>query len=555
MSYAEKSAKLIETHADRELLRFLTCGSVDDGKSTLIGRLLHDSENVFQDHLNDIERATKKHGRDQFVEKDLSLLLDGLRAEREQGITIDVAYRYFATDKRKFIIADCPGHERYTRNMITGGSTANLALLLVDATKGIIDQTKRHATIVSLLNIQHVVIAINKMDRVEYNEHVFHSIRKEYLKFAARLSSKELRFIPVSALKGDNVVFRSDKMPWHKGGSILEYLENVYVASDRNLIDLRFPVQYAIRPDADFRGYCGSIASGVLHQGAELMVLPSREKAKIKNIHYFNETHQEAYAPMPITLTLEDELDISRGDVFVYPNNQASVGKTFEAMLVWMQESELDIHQRYQIKLATQKHRATISTIRYKLQIETLHRQEVKTLRLNDIARVSIEVTQPIVYDDYRQNKIMGSFILIDPVSQNTVAAGMIVDRKISTESRKSTPIEEERTNELSFVGASFSARYQAKGFWIIGLENESKEKLEGLLLKLEEKNIKAFAYNALHSNISLLEFQPMIDAGISIIISADDKPKSKDHGFHLIPVDEYDAIENYIERVLCKNS
>ncbi len=413
-----------------ELLRFATAGSVDDGKSTLIGRLLFDSKTIFQDQLDAVEATSKARG-DEFT--NLALLTDGLRAEREQGITIDVAYRYFSTPRRKFIIADTPGHIQYTRNMITGASNANVALILVDARNGITEQSRRHSFIASLLRIPHLVVCVNKMDLVDWSEERFEEIKAEYRDFAMKLDVNDLTFIPVSALKGDNVVDRSKHMKWYEGLPLLRFLEEVHIASDRNLIDSRFPVQYVIRPMSadglDYRGYAGVISGGVFKPGDEVVVLPSGFSSRIKAIDGPNGPVDEAFAPMSVTIRLEDEIDISRGDMICRPKNQPSVGQDIDAMVCWMSETgALRPRQKLAIKHTTRWARTMVTDLQYRLDVNTLHRDdEADELALNEIGRVSLRTTAPLFYDEYRRNRITGSFILVDEVTNNTVAAGMIL--------------------------------------------------------------------------------------------------------------------------------
>ncbi len=420
----------------KDLLRFLTAGSVDDGKSTLIGRLLYDSKLLYEDQLEALERDSKRVGS-VGGEIDYALLLDGLQAEREQGITIDVAYRYFATAKRKFIIADTPGHEQYTRNMVTGASTANLAIVLVDAKAGVISQTRRHTFLISLLGIKHVILAVNKMDLVDYQESVFKDICQEYRDFVTRLKIPDLHFIPLSALKGDNVVEKSQKMKWYTGQPLLEILETVYVTSDRNFIDFRYPVQYVLRPDADFRGFAGTVASGVVRPGDDILVLPSRKKSKVKTITTSDGNLSEAFPPQSVALTLEDEIDISRGDMLVHPNNMPRTARTFEAMLVWMDEKPMDKGTAFFLKHTTRTTRATIDRIRYRTDVNTLRKNEATNLALNEIGRVTITTGQQLFFDPYMKNHTTGSFILIDPVTNFTAAVGMIIDRPAVDDKRK----------------------------------------------------------------------------------------------------------------------
>lgn len=415
-----------------ELLRFTTAGSVDDGKSTLIGRLLYDSKSIFQDQLEAVESATLKRGEEGV---NLALLTDGLRSEREQGITIDVAYRYFATPKRKFIIADTPGHIQYTRNMVTGASTANVALILIDARNGVVEQTRRHAIISSLLQIPHLVVCINKMDLVDYSQEQFDKVHDEFENFAAKLDVKDVSFIPVSALKGDNIVDRSTAMAWYEGPTLMYYLENVHIASDYNFIDARFPVQMVIRPNTeehhDYRGYAGRVSGGIFKVGDEVTALPSGFSSKIKSIDTFDGDIEMAFPPMSVTLRLEDEIDISRGDMIVRSSNQPTVTQDVDAMICWFDsDNPIKPKGKYQIMHTTQLARAMVSEVKYKLDINTLHRNtDDKSLSMNDIGRVVLRTTKPVFTDPYRRNRMTGSFILIDEGTKNTVAAGMIIDR------------------------------------------------------------------------------------------------------------------------------
>ena len=418
-----------KAYLDMELLRFSTAGSVDDGKSTLIGRLLYDSKSIFQDQMDAIEAASAKRG-EEYV--NLALLTDGLRAEREQGITIDVAYRYFSTPKRKFFIADTPGHIQYTRNMVTGASTANLAIILVDARKGIIEQTYRHSYIASLLQIPHIIVAINKMDLVNWDEKTFNKIVQEYKAFASKLDIKDVHFIPISALEGDNVVNRSEKLDWYKGPTLLYLLETIHIGSDINHIDARFPVQYVIRPMKndyhDFRGYAGRIAGGAFRVGDKVKALPSGFSSKIKSIVTMDGDLQEAFAPQSVTITLEDEIDISRGDMIVRENNVPQIEQEFDVMLCWMNEKKLVPRGKYILRHTSRECKCIIKEAKYKLNINTLQRiTDDIEIGLNDIARVSIRTTVPLFFDSYRKNRITGSIILVDESTNETVAAGMIV--------------------------------------------------------------------------------------------------------------------------------
>jgi bifunctional enzyme CysN/CysC len=413
-----------------DLLRFATAGSVDDGKSTLIGRLLYDSKSIFEDQLDAVERASAAKG-DDYV--NLALLTDGLRAEREQGITIDVAYRYFATPRRKFIIADTPGHIQYTRNMVTGASTADLAIVLVDARKGLVEQSRRHAFIATLLRVPHIVLAVNKMDLVDWSQEVFEAIEDEFRNFATKLEVPDLQVVPISALKGDNIVTRSANMPWYEGPSLLHHLEHVHVASDRNLIDVRFPVQYVIRPQSvdfpDYRGYAGVVASGVLKPGDEVMALPSGFTTTIEAIETADGPLDEAYPPMAVTVRLRDEIDLSRGDMLCRPQNAPMVTQDIQAQICWMHDVPLQAGQKLALKHTTRTVRTLVKSIQYRLDINSLHREEgVAGLGLNDIGRVSLRTTSPLFADPYRRNRLTGGFILIDEATNVTVGAGMILD-------------------------------------------------------------------------------------------------------------------------------
>jgi sulfate adenylyltransferase subunit 1 len=411
-----------------ELLRFTTAGSVDDGKSTLIGRLLYDSKSIFEDQVEQIEQTSKKKGLEHV---DLSLFTDGLKDEREQGITIDVAYRYFATPKRKFIIADTPGHVQYTRNMVTGASTANLALILVDARNGVIEQTKRHTFIASLLQIPHVFVCINKMDLVDYSQESYDKVVKEYTDFAAKLNVKDVRFIPISALHGDNVVNRGEKMNWYEGGTLLHNLETVHISSDHNLRDCRFPVQTVIRPHSDeyhdFRGYAGRVAGGVFKKGDSVVALPSGLESKISGIHTLTGELEEAFPPQSVTITLEDDIDISRGDILVRSENRPEGQQDLDVMLCWLNANPPRPRAKYVIKHTTAEARAMITEIQYKMDINSLHRlEEDKDIKMNDIARVKVRSTKPLFADDYNVNRVTGSIILVDESTNETVAAGMV---------------------------------------------------------------------------------------------------------------------------------
>jgi len=419
----------MNAYLDMELLRFTTAGSVDDGKSTLIGRLLFDTKSIFEDQLDQVKRSSNRKG---LAQADLSLLTDGLKDEREQGITIDVAYRYFATPKRKFIIADTPGHIQYTRNMITGASTANCALVLIDARHGMVEQTCRHAIIASLLQIPHLIVCVNKMDLVDYQETVFQKIKKDFESFSSKLDITDIRFIPISALNGDNVVNRSEKMSWYEGSTLLYTLENLHIGSDYNHIDCRFPVQTVIRPKMapyhDFRGYAGRIAGGVFKPGDEITVLPSGFISKIKSIETFNGPLSEAFAPMSVVIQLTDDVDVSRGDMLVRSNNQPDLNQDIEIMMCWLDNKAPHPKSKYIIKHTTSEAKAIIKNIRYKLDVNTLHRNvENLNIGMNDVARVQLRTTKPLLTDAYRKNRTTGSIILIDESTHETVAAGMII--------------------------------------------------------------------------------------------------------------------------------
>ncbi len=414
-----------------DLLRFATAGSVDDGKSTLIGRLLYDTKSIFQDQLAAVEAVSAARG-DEYT--NLALLTDGLRAEREQGITIDVAYRYFATPRRTFVIADTPGHIQYTRNMVTGASTADLALILVDARKGLVEQSRRHAFLCSLLRVPHLVLCVNKMDLVDWSEDVFESIRDEFTDFAAKLEAPDLTVVPISALHGDNIVTRSANMPWYDGPALLHHLENVHIASDRNLVDVRFPVQYVIRPQStkylDYRGYAGQVASGVLKPGDEIMVLPSGFTSRIAAIETADGPVDEAYPPMSVTVRLTDEIDIARGDLICRPHNAPRAAQDIDVLICWMDETApLQPGRKYAVKHTTRSARAVVKELQYRLDVNSLHRDETATtLTLNEIGRVRLRTTVPLLADEYRRNRTTGGFIVVDESTNRTVGAAMILE-------------------------------------------------------------------------------------------------------------------------------
>jgi len=422
------STNSTEGYLDMELLRFTTAGSVDDGKSTLIGRLLFDSKQIFQDQMENIEKISERRGESHV---NLALLTDGLKAEREQGITIDVAYRYFATPKRKFIIADTPGHIEYTRNMVTGASTANLAIILVDARNGLVEQTRRHSFIASLLQIPHVVFCINKMDLVDYSEERFNEIQNDLEAFTSKLNTRDIRFIPISALNGDNVVNRSTNMDWYQGPTLMYLLETIHIAGDENHVDCRLPIQYVIRPQKDefhdYRGYAGRISGGIFKPGDKVLVLPSGFSSKIKSVDTFDGPVEEAFAPMSVTVTLEDDIDISRGDMIVRENNVPKVGQDIDVMVCWLNSKPLQLNGKYAIKHTTKDVRCIVKEVKYRININTLHRdEENKEIKMNDIGRVTLRTTSPLFYDEYTKNRITGSLVLIDEATNVTVGAAMI---------------------------------------------------------------------------------------------------------------------------------
>jgi bifunctional enzyme CysN/CysC len=475
-------ARLTERPAD--LLRFATAGSVDDGKSTLIGRLLYDSKQVFSDQLEHVEQTSRRMGHDYL---DLSLLTDGLRAEREQGITIDVAYRYFATAQRRFIIADTPGHEQYTRNMVTGASTADLAIVLIDARKGVVAQSKRHAFISSLLAIPHIVVCVNKMDLVDFDQGVFEAIVEDFDRFAARLEISDVTFIPISALLGDNVVERSDAMPWYQGPPLLYHLEHVHIASDRNLIDVRFPVQWVVRPPSsslvDYRAYAGQVAGGVMRPGDEVVILPSGQRSTIAGIDTFDGPLDEAFPPMSVSLRLTDDVDVGRGSTIVRTHNQPVVSRHFECLLCWMSEHPLDHRRRYLVKHTTRTGMLGGMDVRYRIDVETLRRDETaSTLELNDLGRVRLELSSPLVFDSYRRNRATGSLVVIDEASNETVAAGVILDTEVEDRDSVEPAIKSERSPNVRWQGSRMTRarRWESLGHegatvWFTGLPGAGK--------------------------------------------------------------------------------
>ncbi len=479
-----------DPYLSMDLLRFTTAGSVDDGKSTLIGRLLLDTKNIFEDQLEAVERASRLRGED-YV--DLALYTDGLRAEREQRITIDVAYRFFATPRRKFIIADTPGHIQYTRNMVTGASTAELAIILIDAQKGVVTQSKRHGFIASLLQIPHVLVAVNKMDLVGYDEGVFQRIAADYSAFASKLSAPSLTFIPISALLGDNVVQRSAAMPWYDGPSLLHHLEHVNVGASRNLVDFRFPVQMAVRPSAGFRGFAGQIASGVIRPGEEVVVLPSGRASRVRSIVAYDGELAEAAAGDSVLLTLEDEIDVSRGDMIVRAGNLPQASSTLQCTLCWMSEEPLDPRTPYILQHTTRQVRAHVDQLTYRIDVDTLHREPAQTLGLNEIGRARLTTTQPLFFDSYQINRATGNFILIDPYSNNTVAAGMIrrADQEVADLTVANLPekLATVRSSNVVWERTAISQEqrqqrhgHQAAVLWFTGLSGSGKSTIARLL-------------------------------------------------------------------------
>jgi bifunctional enzyme CysN/CysC len=477
-------SEYLNRHETKDLLRLLTCGSVDDGKSTLIGRLLYDTHMIYEDQLEKITKDSKVYGTTG-EDFDPALLTDGLKAEREQGITIDVAYRYFSTDKRKFIIADCPGHEQYTRNMATGASTCNLAVILIDARYGVITQTKRHSFICSLLGIKHVVVAVNKMDLVDWSEAVYDRIKEDYNGFVARLNFSDIHFIPMSALKGDNVVTHSENLAWYDGPTFLHHMESVNIATDRNLIDMRLPVQYVLRPNLDFRGFSGTLASGVIRKGDAVASLPSRQESKIKAIYGPDGEIEEAFSPQAITVTLEDEIDVSRGNMLVPVNNLPHIGNEFEAMVVWMHEEAAQSGKSYLIKHTCSMVPGVLTDIRYRIDVNTMKRdksdeqlEKVDALQLNEIGRCHITLHRPIAFDSYERNRATGAFIIVDRLSNVTVGAGMIVDRIVSKPGHKKAPVSQNivRSDSLVSTGDRENLLGQ-KGatIWLTGLSGSGK--------------------------------------------------------------------------------
>jgi bifunctional enzyme CysN/CysC len=483
-------------YLNMELLRFTTCGSVDDGKSTLIGRLLYDSKSIFEDQMEALEAASKMRGNGTV---DLAHLTDGLRAEREQGITIDVAYRYFATPKRKFIIADTPGHVQYTRNMVTGASTADLAIVLIDARYGVQIQSRRHAFIASLLGIPHLLVAVNKMDLMKYDKKVFDDIVSTFRDFSERLNIHDITFIPISALNGDNVVDKSVHMDWYQGPTVLNHLETVHIASDRNLVDFRFPVQFVIRPDLNFRGYAGRVESGIVRKGDKITVLPSLKTTKVKSIETFNGPLDEAFASQSVTITLENEIDISRGDMLVRTGNQAHATQHFEAMICWMHETPMNKGSRYILRHTSREVQAIIMDLNYQVNMDDLHRENAGRFELNDIGKITIKTASPVFADSYRDNRSTGSFILIDPATKITVAAGMI--RNILDHQKQGERIQRESSSNVTWQNSLIKLheresqnKHLAAVVWITGLTASGKSSIARQVEKsLYEQGVRTF--------------------------------------------------------------
>lgn len=470
------AAQTADQREERGLLRFSTAGSVDDGKSTLVGRLLHDSKNLLDDQTEALKKASEKHaGKGAFS---LALVTDGLRAEREQGITIDVAYRYFATQKRRFILADSPGHEQYTRNMATGASTADLTIVLVDASKGVLTQTKRHSFISSLLGVPRILVAVNKMDLVQFSEDVFERIRRDFLEFSTKLTTKDIRFIPVAAMLGDNVVDRSSNMPWYKGEPLLEYLENVYIGGDRNRVDFRYPIQLVIRNKGTYRGYAGQIASGTIRVGEEVVVLPSMRHSTVKSIEYFPDKKLEsASTPQSVVLTLNDQIDISRGDMIARAGNIPRIQSQLEAIVVWMGETPLDTNKQYLIMHTSRTTKGYVDSVRYRIDVNTLSRLDPSPLQMNEIGRLSLTASAPLFFDTYDRNRTTGSFILVDSESYLTVGAGMLIDAHAEDPAKEGTPNRNLHfeSGKVQRADREVKAGRRAMTVWCTGLSGSGK--------------------------------------------------------------------------------
>ena len=505
----------LEQHEQKELLRLLTCGSVDDGKSTLIGRLLHDSKMIYEDQLAAITADSVKSGATG-DDVDLALLVDGLQAEREQGITIDVAYRYFSTAKRKFIIADTPGHEQYTRNMATGASTCDLAIILIDARHGVQVQTRRHTIISSLLGLKHIIVAINKMDLVDYDEDVYNKIKTDYLNFTTKLDRADIKFIPISALKGENVVNQSTEMPWYDEEPLMQILESVEIANDRNFEDMRFPVQYVNRPDLNFRGYCGTLASGIVRKNDKVTVLPSGKTSTIKSIVTYEGELEQAFPPMAVTLTLNDEIDVSRGDMITHSDNQPALGNKFEANIVWMTEQALNVGKEYYIKRATRTITGAVSKIHHRIDVNSMDKLEANELNLNEIGHCDVTLTSTAAIDPYRLCKGTGAFIIIDRLSNVTVGAGMITGLADNADIQAVSM--EERV-----------ARYGQHAFtaWLQGQNNvQSAQELERQLFDSGHVSI-VLNQDEIDGNIEEIS-RSLNQAGLICICCVSDEPKAK---------------------------
>lgn len=573
----EEVREILARGREISLLRFSTAGSVDDGKSTLIGRLLHDSHNIYEDHLDSL----KGKGQTEETGFDLAYVTDGLRAEREQGITIDVAYRYFSTPRRRFILADTPGHEQYTRNMATGSSTADLTIVLIDARKGVLTQTKRHAFVASLLGVPRLVIAVNKMDLVQYSEETFENIRRDFLDFARKLDTRHLKFIPLSALKGDNVVTPSKNMPWYQGESLLRYLEEVYVAGDQNQVDFRFPVQCVIRPNQNYRGYAGQVRSGAIDQGDEIVVLPSMQKSRVRSIDRWGlgeqpQSMKRASSAMSVTLTLEDEVDISRGDMIVRSNNLPKTSNRFEAIMVWMNESAMDLKKQYIIRHTSRETAGIIDNIHYKIDVNTLHRVSAGPLELNEIGRLSIVAKKPLFLDAYRANRGTGNLVFIDPDTFLTVGAGVVVEKGLDQHEPTDTPTREKSADlhvEHSLLTrAEREARFgsRARTYWCTGLSGSGKSTLarqleQSLFLsgkavyRLDGDNLRmgltrdlGFSQKDRSENIRrVAEVAKLFnDAGISVICSLI-SPYAEERRFARETIGEGSFIEIYVSTPL----
>ncbi|WP_426416103.1 sulfate adenylyltransferase subunit CysN [Aestuariirhabdus sp. LZHN29] len=522
-------------HERKELLHLLTCGSVDDGKSTLIGRLLHDSKMIYEDQLEAVRADTVKHGTTG-GKLDLALLVDGLQAEREQGITIDVAYRYFSTARRKFIIADTPGHEQYTRNMATGASTCELAIILIDARHGVMTQTRRHSFIASLLGIRHVVVAINKMDLMGFSEEVYHRIREQYLSFADQLNIEDLRFIPLSALEGDNVVNRSEKSPWYTGPSLMEILETVELAGDRNMENFRFPVQYVNRPNLNYRGFCGTVASGVIAPGDEIVALPSGKRSRVKSIDTYDGQLAEAFASQAVTLTMEDEIDISRGDTIVKSDDLPLSANHFEATLVWMSEGALKCGRQYDFKFSSNLTTGVVTDILFNIDVNTLEHKSAGQLQLNEIARCRVSVNKRVAFDSYAKNRSTGAFIIIDRLTNVTVGAGMVSG--IGSEERNHQPVTAgERGQRLDQQPALIELVGEQMDELLVTLERGLFERGKTVLLLPRDAELTAAMVSAL-SSAALVVLAPVSSARVQ--------------GAQLSKtLDSSDAVEETLEEIL----